>query len=460
MRIALYADVHGNLPALEALLAHAELNKAGECWNLGDMVGYGPFPNEVVGLLRRRCSSHILGNHDIKCASPDHAVRMRAAGKDPDKIFSFDWTNRELLPENAAFIRTLDFVRKVEIAGVRLLLTHGSPRATEDTLTPRTSASKFRALAREVTVDGVTVVICGHTHEFFDRSFDGVRFINPGGAGRSFNGDPRAAYTILDVSSAGVQVEHYRVAYSLEALASAMKQKQFPDRLIRTLIEARSLDELEGIKQENVPDLIQRACTLGKVFIQKDTHAAHVARLALRIFDGLQPWHGLTWRERAYLHTAALLHDIGWVNGQKAHHKASRDLILKDRTLPLDDRERVLVALTARYHRRSLPEEGHKFTKDLTVYDRETLDVCAAFLRMADGLDRSQRSLVADVAVTVEAPRIIVQVSSLNRVNISAELKAAAGKADLLERIFGFKVIFKAVSLPLLGRARDGEGNL
>ena len=443
MRIALFADTHGNLPALEALLVHAASKKADECWNLGDMVGYGPLPNEVVALFRRRCTRHILGNHDIKCATPDHAARMRAGGRDTDKIFSFDWTNSNLTADNIAFIKTLAVTQRVDIEGVRVLLTHGSPHAMEDTLTPRTPAVKFHTLAGEVAADGINLVLCGHTHEFFDRTFDGVRFINPGGAGRSFNGDPRAAYAILDVSSLGVKVEPYRVEFSMDSLAAAMRVNNFPQRLVRTLTEARSLEELDRIPQENTPNLIQNAEELGRSLKYEAPHARQVARLAGILFDSLEAVHGLTWRERAYLQAAALLHDIGWIHGQEGHHKVSRDLIMKDQTLPLDERERAMVALTARYHRHTLPDIGHKYTRDQTSYDRETTAVLAALLRIADGLDCSHRSLVKDVKFSVKGKRMTFMVQPLKNGKIESELKAAKVKSDLLHKIFGFDIEFK-----------------
>jgi putative phosphoesterase len=442
MRIALFADVHANLPALEAVISHARAQAADVCWNLGDMIGYGPFPNEVIDCLRRSCVRHVLGNHDLKCSQIIRGVPAPAVNKDPDKAFSFGWTSRTLSAESLAFIQTIPRDITVDVEGVKMLLTHGSPSGIDDGLTPRTTAEKFRLVADDVRRRGIDLVLCGHTHEFFDRAFNGVRFINPGGTGRCFDGDARAGYSILDVRSGRVLVEPYRVEYSAITLAAAMRAQGFPGRLVRTLVEARSLEELDRITPAGAVRLRAEALSLGSSFRFARTHALQVSRLALQLFDALQPLHGLTRRERAYLGTSALLHDIGWVQGRAGHHKISRDLILKDRRLPLEESERLLVALMCRYHRRAVPRDRHKFYSRLTVYDRETLGILSALLRIADGLDHSHRSLVKEACAEIRPGQIIILLTPKARVDIDMEIKAARKKSDLLSAITGLEIKF------------------
>ncbi|MBF0594089.1 MAG: metallophosphoesterase family protein [Candidatus Omnitrophica bacterium] len=454
-RIALLADVHANLPALQAVIADAQTRSIDEYWNLGDMVGYAPFPNETVALLRQRCARHVLGNHDFKCADSGHAIKMRAAGKDADKVFSFDWTHRELNAESLSFIAQIPRTELVSLGNVQILMTHGSPLGTNDCLTPRTPVDKLAAIAASMKERGISIVLSGHTHEFFDRSVDGVRFINPGGVGRSFDGDRRASYCILNLLPPGegevttsplpgrsmVTVEYIRVPYPLEELLDAMRARAFPERLVRSTEQARSLEGLEGLKISDVERGLLAAATLSQRQPQEE-HSRQVARLAGVIFDQLKGLHSLGWRERAYLTMAALAHDIGWVYGREGHHKASRDLILKDRSLPLEGRERWFVALIARYHRSGLPAASHKIFQDLTSYEQETVSVLAACLRIADGLDRSHRALIENVRVSVGGKRITIGVIARHKADIAAELSMAKLKADLLERIFGLTVVF------------------
>ncbi|MEI6438033.1 MAG: metallophosphoesterase family protein [Candidatus Omnitrophota bacterium] len=445
-RIALFADVHANLPALKAVIADARSRSVDECWNLGDMIGYAPFPNECIDLLRQACLRHVLGNHDIKCADGTHAAKMRAAGKDPDKVFSFEWTHQALSPESLAFIARIPRTEPVLVEGVRVLMTHGSPQGMSDCLTPRTPVAKLLDIASLLTKDGVRLVLCGHTHEFFDRVAGGVRFINPGGVGRSFDNDLRASYAIVSFGLSGkMDVEHIRVPYSLDELTVAMRDRGFPDRLTRSFEEARSLEEIVGLKSDATEQCLQAAMAL----CHKTPHEAHslqVMRLAGQLFDELKSLHKLGWRESVYLRVAAVLHDIGFVYGKEGHHKTSRDLILKDRSLPLDARERVLVALIARYHRGSLPDVEHRYYDQLTSYEQETVGALTACLRIADGLDRTHRSLVTQVKVSLGEKRLTFTVTPRRGRDISEEIAVARVKADLLERIFGLTVAFKVAT--------------
>jgi putative phosphoesterase len=444
MRIALFADVHANLPALKSVISDARTRKIDESWNLGDMVGYSPFPNESVKLLAQHCSRHVLGNHDIKCADSTCAARMRVAGKDADKVFSFEWTNQTLNAASLKFIASMPRTVQASVEGINVLITHGSPKDTSDCLTARTPVSKLKKIAADILPGGVDVVVCGHSHQFFDRTVDGIRFINPGGIGRSFDGDQRASYCVLDITQGEVHVEFVRVPYSMDALTNEMQARAFPARLIRSFEEARSLEDLDGLKFSDIEKCATAAMALGKYYKQHEVHARQVARLSGEIFDGLQSVHGLGWRERAYLNMAAFVHDIGWVYGGEGHHKASRDLVLKDRTLPIDGRERILLALIARYHRGSLPEQSHKFYKELSSYAQETVGILSACLRIADGLDRSHQELVDGVRVSVGSKRITFIVSARQDADISAELSAAKFKSDLLRDILGIAFVFKS----------------
>ncbi len=447
MRVALIADVHANFPALQAILADASRKKVDEYWSLGDMVGYGPFPNEVIASLRQVCARHIAGNYDIKCTSQDHVERMKAAGKDKDKIFSFEWTLNTLSVENQVFIQQLPETDQVDIAGQSLMLVHGSSFAIDDILTPRSAAEKYRSLAADAVRRKAHTVVFGHTHEYVDRTVDGVRFINPGGAGRSFDGDPRTSYCIIEIKNGMITVERYRLEYSLDASVGIMRDKGFPERLISTLIEARSLEEIDGLKRESVEGLLAAAIELAKSLQSKMGHSVQVARLALQLFDDLAEFYGLGWRERALLGTAALLHDIGWIYGQEGHHKASRDLILKDSTLPLNLRERSMVALIARYHRKSLPEGSHKGYKDLTAYEKELVSLLAGLLRIADGLDCTHTARVAEVSAVISRVRMTLSVRPEPGVKGFVEIQTAQEKSDLLRFIYGPDILIKKKNL-------------
>ncbi len=239
-----------------------------------------------------------------------------------------------------------------------------------------------------------------------------------------------------------VHVKHFRVAYPLDVLTHEMRARAFPERLVRSSQEARSFEEVGGLRTADVERCLLTAAKLARQY-PNEGHARQVMRLSAEIFEGLKALHGLGMREGVYLRVAAFLHDIGWAYGREGHHKASRDMILKDRTLLLDGRERVLVALIARYHRGSLPDDTHKIFKGLALHAKEAVGVLAACLRIADGLDRSHRSAVENVRVSVGEKRITVNILSRKNMDVAREISAARAKAGLLENIFGRTVVFR-----------------
>jgi len=133
MKVALIADIHANLPALEAVLAHARKRKVQAVWNAGDFVGYGPFPDEVVRRVRAEKALSIAGNYDLKVLKADRPPR----GKDkaPEKRYAFKWALDNLSPESREHLASLPRELRLNVAGWRVLLTHGSPESPKERLT-------------------------------------------------------------------------------------------------------------------------------------------------------------------------------------------------------------------------------------------------------------------------------------------------------------------------------------
>lgn len=241
-KIALVSDVHGNWLALKAVLAHADKKKVDVLWHLGDFLGYGPFPNEVVQELRKRKAVSIVGNYDLKVL--DFAKNRKAwqGRKHPSKYFSFAWTHRCLARDNARYLRQLPHEKIVEAGGKKFLFVHGSPAGIDDGLTKTMPLTHFMRLARMVKEDAV---LCGHTHGFFTKKAGNVLFINPGSVGRPFDGDPRASYAVIKVSKDGIKVKNYRIRYDVKKTVKFMRAQGFPEELVRSIAEAKSVDELK-----------------------------------------------------------------------------------------------------------------------------------------------------------------------------------------------------------------------
>jgi putative phosphoesterase len=244
MPVALIGDVHANLPALQAVLKHARDQGAEAIWNIGDFVGYGPFPNQVVKRLRKEGAQSVIGNYDQKVLEIKSKKRKWMKKRDPLKIFAFRWAYKTLSKKNRKYLRSLPEELRFEWEGRQVLLTHASPASRDEPLDANTPEARFRELAQMANAD---LVICGHSHRPFIRHVDGVWFINTGSVGRPDDGDPRATYAVLRSSSGQIKVEHYRVDYDVSRSIMAIREKHLPEQFAQMLRRGISLDDLMAI---------------------------------------------------------------------------------------------------------------------------------------------------------------------------------------------------------------------
>ncbi len=163
-------------------------------------------------------------------------------------------------------------------------------------------------------------------------------------------------------------------------------------------------------------------------------HAHQVTRIALRLFDELTELHGLGEEDRFRLAAAGLLHDIGWVEGQKGHHKTALRYIITSAGLPWDRRHRRIIGCIARYHRKSLPKISHEHFGALDEADRQIVVKLAALLRLADGMDRTHTNIVREVGCATTDGGVMVRVETNGRA--AAERAVAQKKSDLFERVY------------------------
>jgi exopolyphosphatase/guanosine-5'-triphosphate,3'-diphosphate pyrophosphatase len=170
-------------------------------------------------------------------------------------------------------------------------------------------------------------------------------------------------------------------------------------------------------------------------------HMHQVERLALEIFDQLDQLHKLGQRERFLLRCAAILHDIGWLEGKKGHHKTALRIIMDSPILRLDLGTRRIIGLIARYHRKALPKEQHTYFRDLDAKDRDIVRKLAGILRVADGLDRSHESRVKDINCRTDKKQ--VKIVCLSRQSLDGEFALAAEKGVLFENVFVRKLVFE-----------------
>lgn len=168
-------------------------------------------------------------------------------------------------------------------------------------------------------------------------------------------------------------------------------------------------------------------------------HAFQVTKLALRLFDELQPLHDMGNTERIWLRAAAMLHDVAKARDPKNHHKAAQEIIKRSARLPFRTEQRVIIGLIARYHRGSLPRNDHRYFAGLNAEGRRYVRKLAALLRVADGLDKGHTSLVEGLACDIRRRRVLLQVVSRSALNLSSALS----KADLFNDVFRKDIVIR-----------------
>jgi putative phosphoesterase len=217
VRLAVLADVHANLPALEAVLRDVDSLSPAGIWVAGDLVGYNPWPNEVLQILRDRRMKAIRGNHDRAALSGDTSRFNELAAA------AVRWTRIQLTPGSVTYLKDLEDRTRATMPEGSVAMYHGSPRDDDEYVYP---SSADEAVVKKA---GAAFVILGHTHLPMALSFRSGVLINPGSVGQPRDGDPRASYALLDV--AGVAVDFHRVEYDVGETQRRMRELKLPDML-------------------------------------------------------------------------------------------------------------------------------------------------------------------------------------------------------------------------------------
>jgi putative phosphoesterase len=219
MAIAVLADIHGNILALESVLEDLECQEGiDHVVVAGDMFSFGPAPNEVLARLQQLSYARFLfGNSDRYLIEGTYPSTYGEGDWQDKLLFSFQWTAERLEGEGLRFLEALPATQTITESGLQLLVVHGSPRSDEEGLTVETASNLFKEMP---IGPQVTVLACGHTHIPMDRSVGDLRVVNAGSVGLPFDGDQRACYAVISRSSRNgdglIQVQLRRVAYDVE----------------------------------------------------------------------------------------------------------------------------------------------------------------------------------------------------------------------------------------------------
>ncbi|WXG46816.1 MAG: metallophosphoesterase family protein [Candidatus Atabeyarchaeum deiterrae] len=226
MKYAIFSDVHGNLPALEAVLLDIEGQGVKKILHCGDLVGYGPFPNEVISLITSKGIAGVMGNYDegvgferddCGCVYIDETQRLLGQR-------SLDWTKAHVPRKNKEFLKALPRELRFSQAAFEILLTHGSPRRINEYLYEDRPAKTFNRLLQ---AGRCNLLVCGHTHLPYHKVIDDKHIVNVGSLGKPKDGDPRATYALL-TPAAELSVRFRRVQYDVERMTSAIEASELP----------------------------------------------------------------------------------------------------------------------------------------------------------------------------------------------------------------------------------------
>ncbi len=243
MRYALISDVHANLPALEAVLDDID-SRHGDAatYHLGDLVGYAPWPNEVVNLLRTRGIPGVAGNYDSTIATEYKHCGCKYEDPRQEELshLSYEWTRRHTSGEAKAWLGALPFRIDLRptgghIAGPTVTLVHGNQVLNTVYVTENRPDTFLAKMGAAVGARVGDVVCFGHTHVPWHRVVEGVNYVNTGSVGRPKDGDWRAGYALLDFTTQTVDVEFVRVEYDLGAATRAILDSALPDEFAHYL---------------------------------------------------------------------------------------------------------------------------------------------------------------------------------------------------------------------------------
>jgi predicted phosphodiesterase len=253
MKIALFSDIHANLPALEAFFNDLEKHRPDATYCLGDLVGYNIWPNEVINGIRKRQIPTIAGNYDfgIGRSSDDCGCAYKSDEEKANGAVSISLTNQLVNDEERAYLRTLPAHINLEFQlndeKLNILLVHGSPRRINEYLFEDRADKSMVRIMRDVSAD---IMCFGHTHQPYHKTlldYDNEKSIyrhaiNIGSVGKPKDGDNRGCYVLLDIDENfsrdkkdSITINFIRFEYDVERAAKAVEDSILPNAYAEAL---------------------------------------------------------------------------------------------------------------------------------------------------------------------------------------------------------------------------------
>ncbi len=217
MLIGIIADVHSNAVALKAVLSALDASGAGKILHAGDIIGYNPYPDETIELFKKNRIISIMGNHDRALVTGD------VSGFNPYAAAALEWTRNVISPDNVGYIAGLKNIESITEDAKRIVMVHGSPYDFDEYVYPENVSHD---LLSAVNCD---ILVLGHTHIQFKKEFHEGVIVNPGSVGQPRDGNPDAAFAVLDTASGKIELK--RASYDIEKVIEDMLAAHLPEKL-------------------------------------------------------------------------------------------------------------------------------------------------------------------------------------------------------------------------------------
>ena len=228
-QVTIFGDIHANLPALQAVLADIEARDISPDYCLGDLVGYGTFPNEVIETIRNRSIPTLMGNYDQGVGNNSDDCGCAYTSKEAEALgkLSIAWSNKNTTVDNKLYLSQLTDQIPLDLDRLRVRLVHGSPRKINEYLFADRPDGTLERLLDMADAD---VLVCGHTHIPYHRILpSGRHVVNAGSVGKPKDGNPQACYVVLEAKNRDLTVTFRRVPYDLERAAQAIEATDMPN---------------------------------------------------------------------------------------------------------------------------------------------------------------------------------------------------------------------------------------
>ncbi|MDX1647721.1 MAG: metallophosphoesterase family protein [Longimicrobiales bacterium] len=237
MKLAIIADVHANAYALSAVLEDIVARGLGEhTYHLGDLVGYAPYPDETVELIRSFRIQGVAGNYDSTVATAHDHCGCRYEDPEQARLSheSYEWTLRHTRESTRRLLSGLPFRLDLRpggghTAGPTVTLVHGTPTLNTVYWHEERPDRFCRKMADVAGARPGDLIAFGHTHIPWHREVDGVHYLNAGSVGRPKDGDWRAGYAIVDMATDRPEVELVRLEYDIDAVCDGIRKSALPD---------------------------------------------------------------------------------------------------------------------------------------------------------------------------------------------------------------------------------------